>query len=180
MPFGEARIKLADIVNNLRFPGQYYDSETGLHYNWHRYYDPDSGRYLTPDPIGLAGGMNLYVYVDGNPVNRADPEGLEQKNLYPNQRYNPANKVPKVTPTNPKLTPAEPPKITPDNYRPSGINNLPGQKIPQSPNLPRNVKAASALFEAVRNILNSLSGMYLIAIPIPEKAIQNIVEGFSI
>jgi RHS repeat-associated protein len=76
MPFGEARILIADIENNLRFPGQYYDRETGLHYNYHRYYDPDTGRYLTPDPIGLAGGMNLYVYVDGNPVNWSDPLGL--------------------------------------------------------------------------------------------------------
>jgi RHS repeat-associated protein len=76
MPFGEARVLVADIVNNLRFPGQYFDAETGFHYNRHRYYDPDTGRYLTPDPIGLDGGMNLYVYVDGNPVNRVDPYGL--------------------------------------------------------------------------------------------------------
>ncbi|MEE4358520.1 MAG: RHS repeat-associated core domain-containing protein [Desulfococcaceae bacterium] len=43
MPFGKARILIADIENNLRFPGQYYDRETGLHYNYHRYYDPDTG-----------------------------------------------------------------------------------------------------------------------------------------
>lgn len=62
--------------DNLRFPGQYYDAETGLHYNWHRYYDPDTGRYLTPDPIGLAGGINLYSYSYQNPVNYIDPLGL--------------------------------------------------------------------------------------------------------
>jgi len=47
-----------------------------LHYNWHRYYDPDIGRYLTPDPIGLAGGINPFVYVLNDPVNLVDPEGL--------------------------------------------------------------------------------------------------------
>jgi RHS repeat-associated protein len=63
------------------YPGQYYDSETGLHYNWNRYYDPTSGRYISADPIGLAGGMNLYAYVGGNPVNGVDPEGLTGETL---------------------------------------------------------------------------------------------------
>ena len=62
--------------NNLRFPGQYYNAETGLHYNWNRYYDPETGRYLSPDPIGLDGGLNLYAYVENDPVNWSDPEGL--------------------------------------------------------------------------------------------------------
>jgi RHS repeat-associated protein len=62
---------------NLRFPGQYYDAETGLHYNYHRYYDPQIGRYITSDPIGLAGGTNTYTYVGNTPVNWIDPLGLE-------------------------------------------------------------------------------------------------------
>lgn len=76
LPFGQAQVKTGTVQNNLRFPGQYFDSETGLHYNWNRYYDPASGRYLSADPIGLAGGMNLYAYVGGDPVNWVDPEGL--------------------------------------------------------------------------------------------------------
>ncbi len=76
-PFGKAEVNVnSTITNNLRFPGQYYDQETGMHYNWHRYYDPETGRYISADPIGLAGGMNLYAYVENNPVNRIDPFGL--------------------------------------------------------------------------------------------------------
>ncbi len=76
-PFGEANVHPnSTVVNNLRFPGQYYDQETDLHYNYHRYYDPTTGRYLTPDPIGLEGGINLFVYASDNPVNRVDPKGL--------------------------------------------------------------------------------------------------------
>ena len=59
----------------LRFQGQYFDGESGLHYNRHRYYDPRLGRYLTPDPIKLAGGLNQYQYVP-SPTGWVDPLGL--------------------------------------------------------------------------------------------------------
>lgn len=60
---------------NLRFQGQYLDRETGLHFNTFRFYDPDVGRFTTPDPIGLAGGINTYLYAD-NPFGWIDPLGL--------------------------------------------------------------------------------------------------------
>jgi RHS repeat-associated protein len=59
-------------------PGQYHDQETGLHYNRHRYYDPEVGRYISADPIGLAGGLNAHVYAP-NPVEWVDPLGLQKK-----------------------------------------------------------------------------------------------------
>jgi len=75
-PFGKAQVTTSTVQNNLRFPGQYYDAETGLHYNWHRFYDPETGRYISADPIGLDGGMNLYAYTSGDPINEIDPWGL--------------------------------------------------------------------------------------------------------
>jgi RHS repeat-associated protein len=74
--------KRADISNSgayfhqpLRLPGQYFDDETGLHYNLFRYYAPESGRFISQDPIGLAGGLNLYQYAP-NPLSWIDPWGL--------------------------------------------------------------------------------------------------------
>jgi len=68
-----------EIENPLRFQGQYYDAETGLHYNLNRYYDPNAGRFIHQDPIGLQGGSNVYRYVP-NPVNWVDPLGWISEN----------------------------------------------------------------------------------------------------
>ncbi len=60
---------------NLRYPGQYYDQETGFFYNGARYYDPRTGRYITSDPMGLLGGINMYAYGFDNPLLYVDPSG---------------------------------------------------------------------------------------------------------
>ncbi|MBF7683660.1 DUF2235 domain-containing protein [Acinetobacter sp. B5B] len=74
--FGTADIESQNIELNLRFIGQYFDKETGLYYNGYRYYDPTTGRYISPDPLGLKGGENQYGYVNQQPNQFFDPQGL--------------------------------------------------------------------------------------------------------
>ena len=69
------------LVYNRRFPGQYFDVETGLHENHHRTYDPKLGRYTQPEPLGLAAGKNPFNYGNQNPLNATDPYGLERQTL---------------------------------------------------------------------------------------------------
>ncbi|MEO0443267.1 MAG: RHS repeat-associated core domain-containing protein [Pseudomonadota bacterium] len=101
-PFGEATISTEVVENNVRFPGQYFDGETNLHYNYYRYYDPATGRYITPDPIGtmedysdpqlqaaislgvvdenIRSGLNhLYGYAEQNPTLWFDFYGLRNQ-----------------------------------------------------------------------------------------------------
>ena len=65
------------VTFNLRFPGQYYDVGTNQFYNHNRFYNPELGRYMEPDPIGLEGGLNPYAYAGSNPVMNSDPSGLD-------------------------------------------------------------------------------------------------------
>ncbi|NYZ69264.1 RHS domain-containing protein [Endozoicomonas sp. SM1973] len=78
------RKQVEHIQNNLRFQGQYFDEETGLHYNRHRYYDPGLGRFINQDPIGLDGGDNLYQYTP-SPIAWTDPLGLSGKPSLPSR-----------------------------------------------------------------------------------------------
>ncbi|WP_172338476.1 RHS repeat domain-containing protein [Snodgrassella alvi] len=78
------------IEQNLRYQGQYLDRETGLHYNTFRYYDPDIGRFTQPDPIGLAGGFNLYQYAP-NAFMWIDPWGLQCNKSFTSKKIN--NKI---------------------------------------------------------------------------------------
>ncbi|WP_431625927.1 RHS repeat-associated core domain-containing protein, partial [Enterobacter kobei] len=74
----ESETQVSGYSQNLRMQGQYLDRETGLHYNLFRYYDPDCGRFTQQDPIGLAGGINLYQYAP-NALGWMDPWGLSRK-----------------------------------------------------------------------------------------------------
>jgi len=74
--FGKATVTSSSVTNNLRFPGQYADAETGFHYNFHRTYDDQIGRYIKSDPIGKEGGINLFGYSSGSPIMHSDPRGL--------------------------------------------------------------------------------------------------------
>ncbi|MFJ8690497.1 DUF6531 domain-containing protein [Micromonospora wenchangensis] len=95
----------------LRFPGQYFDAETGLHYNRFRYYDPATARYLSPDPLGLCGGPNPVAYVS-DPLTIADPLGLASCKV-----------------SQPALDPLATPAVTPDG-EPSQV---PTRAVPPSP-----------------------------------------------
>ena len=86
-PFGEATITVSLITNNLRFPGQYYDQETGLNYNYFRDYNPVIGRYIEADPIGQRGGINPFIYTANNPIRFIDPYGLDPG--WPNATFGP-------------------------------------------------------------------------------------------
>jgi len=75
LPFGAAYNITGTAANDTRFPGQWFQVETGLNYNWNRHYDPTRGRYTQADPLGLIDGPSIYAYAGSNPQNRIDPDG---------------------------------------------------------------------------------------------------------
>jgi RHS repeat-associated protein len=87
-PWGEVQAMSGTNTNNLRFPGQYFQIETGLHTNHHRMYDPVTGRYTQPDPLRFVDGPSVYAYAKNSPFMYTDREGLEGEpegwpNTYP-------------------------------------------------------------------------------------------------
>jgi len=75
-PWGEAHSINGSVALDLRLPGQWFQIEAGLHYNWHRHYDPSIGRYTQPDPLGFVDGPSVYTYAQSSSNIRIDPTGL--------------------------------------------------------------------------------------------------------
>ncbi len=77
LPWGGAHSITGTATMNARFPGQWFQLEAGLHYNWHRSYDPTIGRYTQPDPLGFVDGPSVYGYVRGTPLAAVDLDGRQ-------------------------------------------------------------------------------------------------------
>ena len=136
-PFGSNKVQTASgFEYNLRFAGQIYDKETGLHYNHFRDYNPKIGRYIQSDPIGLNGGINTYAYVGANPLRFVDPLGLFRDSVSTYCRAHPVDCVAAG------LLPASqlsPPKVPPLPGFCSDLPNILEPNIPPYLPFPLNV-----------------------------------------
>jgi len=86
-PWGGVQSLTGSLAQNLRFPGQWFQIETGLHYNWHRHYDPSIGRYTQPDPLGFVDGPSVYAYAKSSPQDNVDPDGRQSKDWNDFERW---------------------------------------------------------------------------------------------
>ncbi|MGH6839980.1 MAG: RHS repeat-associated core domain-containing protein, partial [Methylocella sp.] len=131
-PFGRSEPSGA-FTYDLRFPGQFFDQSTKLHYNYFRDYDPRLGRYIESDPIGLDSGVNTYAYVGGNPVNYTDASGQGDFNVSdPHGTYTTGDKLYTITRDNGVAT------ITGPGLPPGGITITPGESTTLPNNVPVN------------------------------------------
>jgi RHS repeat-associated protein len=133
--FGAANVLAGDseITMNLRFPGQYWDEENNYHHNFQRDYNSALGRYIQGDPIGLDGGVNVFAYVNGNPLSFTDPDGLQA--TIPGPGGIPLPVVPPTgKPPSKPVDPTEPwgPTYTPNPFKPikDFINWCTGEDAP--------------------------------------------------
>ncbi|WP_179948909.1 RHS repeat-associated core domain-containing protein, partial [Burkholderia sp. FL-7-2-10-S1-D7] len=118
----------APIANPIRFQGQYHDHETGLHYNRYRYYDPSSGRFISKDLIGLAGGLNSYQYAN-NPIQWIDPLGLAR--IFKNAPYHGKtdNAIKSRAPTDGQAALDNSVQVKPTNERRVGVDANNGEIV---------------------------------------------------
>jgi len=97
LPFGGVHSVTGTAATDSRFPGQWFNLESGLHYNWHRHYDPTTGRYLQPDPLGMPDGPSRYAYAVNTPQMAVDPDGLQSRLMLRGSRVTPIPSVPAFT-----------------------------------------------------------------------------------
>ncbi|WP_183153035.1 RHS repeat-associated core domain-containing protein, partial [Pseudomonas amygdali] len=159
------KLVVNEVEQNLRFQGQYFDAETGLHYNTFRYYDPEIGRFITQDPIGLSGGTNLYFHTF-SPNNWIDPLGWCSTKLGNNMGAKPGDGM-----ANHHLLPEELIKspqfktmfgrLKGIGWDPDGASNgifLPGSKnLAQTTGMPGHWSNHGQYTEAVKNKLVKLN-----------------------
>jgi RHS repeat-associated protein len=164
-----------NIPNPFQYVGRFgvMAEGNGLYFMRARYHDPETGSFISKDPIGYASGMNLYGYVENDPINWIDPSGLQGQNRQlPNYRIKPHNQPNPIRPTSPNIRytpgPDPTPKVLPKNYNPKGINNLPGKRMPISRSTPKGARIfthLTRLLNAINRYIGSSTTLMIVVIP---------------